>query len=381
MRVGETIYLDYQASTPVDPRVRAKMLAAEETLFANPHAADHALGWRAAAAISESAQEIAGLIGMDADDLLFTSGASEANAMVIRAAQRIANETGKTELIIGAGDHSSILNEAAVSGLEIRYVPLGRDGSPDLDALSHLISTRTALVSLVGVNNENGAITDLESVNTLCEPAGIPWHADLSQAPLAMDLDLFALGISFATLSSHKVYGPKGVGALIMAPQASRWIEPLIQGGLQQGGRRGGTLPTELCIGFGEACSILRNEGAAERARVAVLRDRFVSKIEAKGIGHLVGKTARRHPGNALIHFAGIEAADLLGRMQPEIAASSQSACASGSVEPSRVVQAMGLSRATASECVRFSFGRFSDIVQIDETIEHLLAILREVRN
>lgn len=373
MRVGETIYLDYQASTPIDPRVRAKMLAAEEDLFANPHAADHALGWRAAAAISESAKEIAGLVGMDADDLVFTSGASEANAMALRAARRIARETGKSELIIGSGDHSSILNEAAVLGLTVRHIPLGSDGAPDMGHLSQLICERTALVSLVGVNNENGAITDLAGANALCEPAGIPWHADLSQAPLAMDLNLFTMGVSFATLSSHKVYGPKGVGALIMSPQVARWVAPLFQGGLQQGGRRGGTLPTELCIGFGEACRILHIEGAAERGRVAAMRDRFVSKIEDERIGRMVGQTTRRHPGNALIHFAGVEAADLLGRMQPTIAASSQSACASGSIEPSRVVQAMGLSRTTASECVRFSFGRFSDDTQVADALDCLM--------
>lgn len=369
MRIGETLYFDYQASTPLDPRVGKVMREAETHLFANPHAADHILGWRAAAAITEAARQIADLLGMDGDDVTFTSGASEANAMVFHAARRLAEETGRTEILIGEGDHSSILNEAGASGLLVRTVPLDQDGAPDLSALSHMISRRTSMVSLIGVSNETGAITDLAAAAKLCDPSGAHLHADLSQALLTLDLNMFTTGLSFATLSSHKIYGPKGIGALLATPQTSKWISPLVFGGRQQSGRRGGTLPTELCVGFGEACRILASEGSAERMRVAALRDTFVGRLETLGIARLIGDRAARHPGNALMHFARIDAGDLLSRLQPLLAASSQSACASGSVEPSRIIQAMGFSREIASECIRFSLGRYSDALQVEEAV------------
>lgn len=381
MRIGETLYFDYQASTPLDPRVGQVMREAEIHLFANPHAADHVLGWRAAAAIAEAARKIAALVGMAGDDVTFTSGASEANAMVFHAARRLAIETERNEVVIGEGDHSSVLNEAAASGLLIRTVALDKNGAPDLSALSRLISTRTSIVSLIGVSNETGAVTGLGAASELCAKSGALFHADLSQALLALDVDMYAAGLSYATLSSHKIYGPKGIGALVATPQAAKSISPLVIGGRQQNGKRGGTLPTELCVGFGEACRILSSEGEAERTRVASLRDAFVEKLETLNIAKLVGGRDARHPGNALMHFSGLDAGDLLSRLQPNIAASSQSACASGSVEPSRIVQSMGYSREFASACVRFSLGRFSDTAQIDEAIDFLFEAVGAARS
>lgn len=378
MRVGETLYLDYQASTPLDPRVSEVIRAAELALFANPHASDHVLGWRASTAISEAARKVAGLIRMDGEDVTFTSGASEANAMALRAAGRISAETGRSEVLIGEGDHSSVLNEAGNSDLKVKTIPLKHSGAPDMDALRKLISERTALVSLIGVSNETGAISDLATASELCEASGACLHADLSQALLAMEIDAFAWGLSFATLSSHKIYGPKGVGALVASPPSAHFLSPLILGGGQQNGRRGGTLPTELCIGFGKACEIVQAEGEAERRRIGQLRDKFVGGLEARGLAKLVGDRRNRHPGNALMQFPGLEAGDLLSRLQPRLAASSQSACASGSVEPSRVIQAMGLSRQDAAECIRFSLGRFSDEAQIKDAISCLETAIAE---
>lgn len=381
MRIGETLYFDYQASTPLDPRVRHVMREAETNLFANPHATDHVLGWRAASAIAKAARQIAALIGMDGDDLTFTSGASEANAMVFGAARRLATDTGRNEVVIGEGDHSSVLNEAEACGLLIRTVALDRNGAPDLSSLSRIVSDRTSIVSLIGVSNETGAITDLGAASELCARSGALFHADLSQALLTLDLNLQAAALSYATLSSHKIYGPKGIGALVAAPHAAKFLSPLIIGGRQQNGKRGGTLPTELCIGFGEACRILSSEGGAERNRVAALRDTFVQKLETLRMASLVGSRDDRHPGNALMHFDGLDAGDFLSRLQPKIAASSQSACASGSVEPSRVIQAIGYSRKLASECVRFSLGRFSDAAQVDEAVGFLAEAIAEARS
>lgn len=369
MQVGDTIYLDYQAATPLDGRVLRVMEAAHATHFANPHAADHMLGWRAAAAIDVAASQVATLFGLQADDVVFTSGASEANAMALSAAKAIASQTGRAEVLIGSADHGSIRNEANISGLTVKHIPLDERGAPDPNKLRVMMSDETALVSVVGVNNENGAIANLAAIAALCKSKGVLFHADLAQAPLAMDIDLLDFDIPFATISAHKLYGPKGVGALLVGPGASAFVRPLIVGAGQQGGRRGGTMPTELIMGFGEACQLVSSDGPTERTRVASIRDHFVKKLEEKKVASLVGARENRHPGNALMHFRGQNAADLLARLQPYIAASTQSACSSGSIGPSHVLSAMGINHEMALECIRFSFGRFSDDRQIDQAI------------
>ncbi|MDF1775732.1 MAG: aminotransferase class V-fold PLP-dependent enzyme [Rhizobiaceae bacterium] len=372
MRVGDTIYLDYQAATPLDERVLQVMQTAYATLFANPHAADHLLGWQAAAAIDTAAAQIAAVFSLQADDVIFTSGASEANAMALNTAKAIASQTGRNEVLIGAADHGSVRNEADSSGLTVKRISLDGRGAPDPNHLRATIGDATALVSVVGVNNENGAIADLGVMAAICKSHGVPFHADLAQAPLAMNVDLLGLDITLATVSAHKLYGPKGVGALLVGPGASELIRPVIVGAGQQGGRRGGTMPTELIMGFGEACRLVSIDGPAERERVSSLRNRFVKILEEKQLASLVGEWEDRHPGNALMHFYGQNAADLLARLQPHIAASTQSACASGTIGPSHVLNAMGIDREAASECIRFSFGRFSDDSQVDRAIDYL---------
>ena len=373
MQVGETIYFDYQASTPVDDRVVEAMSNATMTLFANPHSADHVLGWQAAAAIQNAAQQVGNLFGLQGDDVVFTSGASEANAMVFRAAQGIAECSNRKEVLIGAGDHWSALNEAENVGMVVRHIALDSRGAPDANHVKTLINEQTALVSIVGVNNENGAIADLDAIAEVCSQHGVLFHADLSQAPLALDVDLLEHDIGLATISAHKLYGPKGVGALLTSPGISKVLKPVILGAGQQAGLRGGTQPTELIVGFGEACRILSETGASERMRVASLRDSFVRRLEERRLAVLVGDLNDRHPGNALMRFPGLEASDLLARFQPKIAASSQSACSSGSVEPSHVLRAMGYSDDFANECIRFSFGRFSTEEQVKVAVAVIL--------
>ena len=377
MQVGETIYLDYQAATPVDPRVLKVMNEAAATLFANPHAADHVLGWRAAAAIEAAAWQIANLFELQGDDVIFTSGASEANAMVIRTAVSISQSGQGTELLIGAADHGSIVTEAVRCPLSVRRIPLNVCGAPDADYLESLISDVTALVSLVGVNNENGAIADLRRIGAICKSKGVPLHVDLAQAPLAMEIDLIELGIDFATISGHKLYGPKGIGALLTSPGMSEVVKPVILGAGQQAGRRGGTMPTELILGFGEACRIVEEIAGTEREGVSSIRNQFVGILQERQIARLVGPLEDRHPGNALLHFPGKDASELLGRLQPQIAASTQSACSSGSIEPSHALLAMGFNRKTASECIRFSFGRYSTVAQADAAAVLIVDALR----
>ncbi|WP_420412223.1 cysteine desulfurase family protein [Roseibium sp.] len=377
MQVGETIYLDYQASTPMDERVLQAMQRASATLFANPHSADHVLGWRASAAIETAALQVSNLFGFQQDDVIFTSGASEANAMAIRTAETSARVSERTDIFVGAADHGSILNEATHCSLNVQKIPLDASGAPDSRRLDEMISDVTALVSIIGVNNENGAIADLKEIAAICRSNGALFHVDLAQAPLAMDVDLLELGVDLATVSAHKIYGPKGIGALLTGPVVSDLVKPVIVGAGQQAGRRGGTMPTELIVGFGEASRLVAEAGQYERDRVAAIRDRFVAILQIKQIANLIGSRNGRHPGNALLRFPGQDASELLGRMQPRIAASTQSACSSGTIEPSHVLLAMGYDKQIASECVRFSFGRFSTIEQaetaatiLEETLE-----------
>lgn len=379
MQVGETIYLDYQAATPVDERVLEMMWEASRTLFANPHSADHMLGWRAAAAIKKATSQIGNLFQIQADDVIFTSGATEANAMVVNAAKRRSQSTQLSEILVGAGDHNSMINEAERSGLTVRRVPLDDGGAPDPNALSDMISDKTVLVSLIGVNNENGAIADMRALSSCCKAQNVLIHVDLAQAPLAADIDLADLDIDFATISAHKLYGPKGVGALLVGAAAFADLTPIVFGAGQQVGRRGGTMPTELIVGFGEACRLISGQGASDRARVSELRDLFVEAIVAQTSAVLVGTLENRHPGNALVRFPGNDASDLLARLQPIIAASSQSACSSGSIEPSHVLLAMGLERQAASECIRFSFGRFSTQEQVSSAVASITQVLKEI--
>ncbi|MCX2724503.1 cysteine desulfurase family protein [Roseibium salinum] len=369
MQVGDTIYLDYQASTPVDERVLKVMNAASTALFANPHSADHVLGWRAGAAIEAAAHQVANLFGLQGDDVIFTSGASESNAMAIHTAVEVGRASQRTELLIGVADHGSILTEAKICPLDVRKIPVDNRGAPNSRCLDGMITDVTALVSIIGVNNENGAIADLKDIATICRKKGVLLHVDLAQAPLAMDIDLLELEVDFATISAHKLYGPKGIGALLTGPGVSDLVKPVIVGAGQQAGRRGGTMPTELIVGFGEACELVKDSGLAERARVSAIRDRFVKILQEKQIASLIGSQECRHPGNALLRFPGQNASELLGRLQPQIAASTQSACASGSIEPSHVLQAMGYDKMIAAECIRFSFGRYSTIEQADAAV------------
>lgn len=381
MKVGDTIYLDYQAASPLDGRVQKVMHAAYGALFANPHAADHVLGWQAAAAIDVAASQVSALFGLQAADVVFTSGASEANAMALNAAKTIASQTGRNEVLIGAADHRSIRSEADSSGLIVKQIRLDKRGAPDPQHLGTLLCDRTALVSVIGVNNENGAITELATMAALCRSHDALFHADLAQAPLATDIDLLELDIPLATISAHKLYGPKGVGALLTGPGASDFVKPIVIGAGQQGGRRGGTMPTELIVGFGEACRLVSLEGPDEREHVALIKDIFVKKLEYKQCATLVGGREKRHPGNALMHFRGHNASDLLARLQPYIAASTQSACSSGTVAPSQVLLAMGYDMSFAAECIRFSFGRFSDLSQVERAAALIIDVLTSRKN
>ena len=379
MRINEIVYLDYQASTPVDPAVIAAMEPFFRLNVGNPHSVDHAAGWAAQQAIDTATAAIAKLIGADADEIVFTSGATEANnlAMLGFAARAPKN---RRRMLVSAIEHKCVLAAARAAasryGLKLETIPVTQDGVIDIDALTALIDDDVLCIAAMAVNNEVGTIQPINEVGRLCAEKGVIFHCDAVQAPLAMPLDVYALNVGSLSLSAHKVYGPKGIGIAFLRRDLQSQIEPLIYGGGQQRNLRSGTLPTPLCVGFGAAVSLLQqNNWTAEFERVRALRDKLESNLSALG-AFVKGNAANsmRHPGNLNIRFDGYAAEDILAAVQPNLAASTGSACTTGTPEPSHVLSAMGLSANQANSSIRFSLGRFN----IDEDVEVATKLVRK---
>ena len=366
-----TIYADYQATTPVDPRVVERMAPYWSESFGNPHSSDHAVGWRAAQAVTESQASVARLIGADPDEMIFTSGATEANNLALLGLARRA-PANRRRILVSAIEHKCVLAAARAleerEGFSLEIVPVDRDGFVDLEALRQLLDDTVLLVSIMAVNNEVGTIQDVARIASLARQHDVLFHCDAAQAPCAIDLSSFALHADLISLSGHKMYGPQGIGVLYIRRDIQERIEPIMYGGGQQAGLRSGTVPTPLCVGMGVAADILRtSEAIEERRTVARNRDSFVSELLngplPPEINGPVGNS--RHPGNANVRFPGCSAEDILGVLQPRLAASTGAACTSGVPEPSHVLRAMGLSDSDASSSIRFSFGRFSTAWEI----------------
>ena len=370
-----TIYADYQATTPVDPRVAERMAAYWSEEFGNPHSNDHVVGWRAADAVREAAASVAGLIGADPDEMIFTSGATEANNLALLGLARRA-PSERRRVLVSAIEHKCVLAAARSlgerEGLAIETIPVDREGFVDLVALEGMVDDSVLAVSIMAVNNEVGTIQDIESISKVLLPHGVLFHCDAAQAPCAMDMMSFSSSADLISLSGHKVYGPKGIGALYIRRDLQDRIEPIIYGGGQQGGLRSGTVPTPLCVGMAAAVDILRSpEGSHERRRVADQRDSFIrllqERIPSVAINGPTGE--RRHSGNANLRFDGFVAQDVLTSLQPHLAASTGAACTSGIPEPSHVLSALGLSTVEAESSIRFSFGRFTTDAEIKEAV------------
>ena len=384
-----TIYADYQATTPVDPRVYAKMVPHWKDSFGNPHSSDHVIGWRAAETVREAASSVARLIGCDDDEVVFTSGATEANNLALLGLARRAPE-GRRRILVSAIEHKCVLASARTladhEGFTVETIPVDVTGFVDSAALAEQLDETILVVSIMAVNNEIGTIQDIPQIAEMLAPHGILLHCDAAQAPCAMDVSDLAAQADLVSLSGHKIYGPQGIGALYIRRELQDKIEPLIYGGGQQDGLRSGTVPVPLCAGMGTAAELLcAPEAAEERARVSRQRDTFIELLESASfpttlngpIGYL------RHAGNVSVQFPGFDAHSLLGALQPQLAASTGSACTSGTPEPSHVLRAIGLSSEQADSSIRFSFGRFTTDEEIDgaarlvvETIESLPAAL-----
>ena len=363
---GRTIYADYQATTPVDPRVLEKMTPYWRESFGNPHSSDHVVGWSAAEAVNASLSTVASLIGADPDEVIFTSGATEANNLALLGLGRRA-PADRRRILVSAIEHKCVLAAARSlaerEGFQVETIPVDREGFIDLAALEVLLDERVLVSSVMAVNNEIGTIQDLPRIASMLHRYGSLFHCDAAQAPCAMDLRTLAQSADLISLSGHKMYGPQGIGALYIRRELHDWIEPVIYGGGQQGGLRSGTLPVALCAGMAAAAEIMQTvETVLERQRVASLRDRFVEDLRTRHTPIEVNGPLgnRRHPGNANLQFNGFAAADLLSALQPRLAASTGAACTSGITEPSHVLIAVGLTPAKADASIRFSFGRFT---------------------
>lgn len=361
-----TIYFDYHATTPCDPRVVEAMLPYFTQEFGNPSSGLHRLGRRAARAVDTAREQVAALIGATPDEIVFTSGATESNNLVIHGLAHQRAE--RRRIVTTAIEHKAVREPCRAleaQGFDVVVLPVGRDGTVDLQAAEEAISHDTLLVSVQLANNEIGTIQPLRAIAELAEKRGALVHTDAAQAVGKIPVDIDALGVDFLSISGHKLYGPKGIGALFVKSGLRRRLVPLVQGGGQEADLRPGTLNVPGIVGLGEACAVCANEMHDEAMRVASLRDRLETHLTTAIPGlQINGNFANRLPGNSSLTFPAVEADALIANL-PGLALSTGSACTSGAIEPSHVLTAIGLSREAADATVRIGLGRFTTSEEI----------------
>lgn len=379
---AEPIYLDYQATTPTDPRVVDAMLPYFTLKFGNPHSRNHPHGWEAEAAVESARRQVASIIGADEREVIFTSGATESNNLAIKGVMRF-HKDRRNHMITLVTEHKCVLDSARhleMEGVEVTYLPVRQNGLVDLAALKAAITAKTALVSVMAVNNEIGVIQPLAEIGKICRERGVYFHTDAAQAVGKIPLDVNAMNIDLMSISGHKLYGPKGIGALYVRRKPRVRLEALIHGGGQERGLRSGTLPTPLCVGLGEACAIAEREMAGEAERLRYLRDRLLKGIsDALPEVYLNGDLEQRIPGNLNLSFAYVEGEGLMMGIK-NLSVSSGSACTSASLEPSYVLRALGVQEELAHTSLRFGMGRFTTEQDIDIAVEQVVAAVRRLR-
>ncbi len=369
MRPNRPIYLDHHATTPLDPRVLAAMRPWWEENFANPHSVEHAMGRAAEEAVEEARAHVAELLGADAREIIFTSGATESNNIAIKGAARFAGTGGPVRIITLATEHKCVLEsvrDLAAEGFEPVILPVGSDGLLDLDVLRAALETPTLLVSVMAVNNETGVVQDLAAIGAVVKEAGALFHTDAAQAAGRIPLDMEEIRADLLSLSGHKMYGPKGVGALYLRRRPRVRLAPLFSGGGQERGLRSGTLPAPLLVGIGEAARIAAAEGMLDAGRIAGQRQRLLDGLKAAIPGlRINGTMEARVAGNLNLTFPGVEAQALLAAL-PELCLSTGSACSSAEIAPSYVLGAMGIPDSEARTTLRIGLGRFTSPAEMD---------------
>ena len=376
------IYLDYHATTPVDDRVLAAMLPWFSEKFGNPHSRDHRHGWEAEEAVEAARAQVAALIGAQAREIVFTSGATESNNLAIKGCAR-ALRAERPHVVTCVTEHKCVLESCRRlegEGIDVTYLPVRGDGSIDLDALDRAVTERTALVSIMAVNNEIGVIHPMAEIGRICRAKGARLHTDAAQAVGKIPIDVKAMGIDLLSISGHKVYGPKGIGVLYVRRRPRVPLEPLLDGGGQQRGLRVGTIPTPLAVGLGEACAVAGQEMAAESVRLSALRDRFLARLrDAVPDTHVHGGMENRVAGNLNVSFPDVDGQDLMMRLG-SISVSTGSACTSATVEPSHVLQALGVETRLLHNSIRIGLGRYTTEAEIDIASDELANAVQSLR-
>jgi cysteine desulfurase len=367
------IYLDYQASTPLDPRVLESMMPYMTIKYGNPHSSEHFIGWAANEAVEKAKNQVSAYLNALDDEIIFTSGSTESNNLAIVGIGYAALDKSKQRrILVSSIEHKCVLGASRFLtrfGFTVEKIPVEPDGLIDLDKFTSLLSDNVLLVSVMSTNNEIGVNEPIRDIGRLCKERGIIFHVDASQGAYA-NLDVLETNADLMSLSAHKIYGPKGTGALFISQSASLKPVPLMNGGGQQGGYRSGTLPAFLAVGMGEACSIMQDKKATEAENLKSLRTRLYAgmKLIFPSI-RLNGSFPERHPGNLNFTIPDIDAKQFILSLQPHIAFSTGSACTSGIIEPSHVLKAIGLSTEEADSSFRMSVGRFTPVDEIDRAI------------
>jgi cysteine desulfurase len=381
LSAAKPIYLDYAATTPVDPRVVKQMVPYLYEQFGNPASRNHAYGWAAEEAVEIARENVAALIGADPRELAWTSGATESNNLAIKGAAHFHQAKGR-HLITLSTEHKAVLDtmrELERVGFEVTTLDVQSDGLLDLEVLRAAIRPDTTLVSVMYVNNEIGVIQDIAAIGALCRERGVLFHVDAAQATGKVAIDLKTLPVDLMSLSAHKTYGPKGIGALYVRRKPRVRIESQMHGGGHERGLRSGTLATHQIVGMGEAFRLAAETMGAENERIRALRDHLLAGLmtipEVRVNGHLEARV----PHNLNISFQFVEGESLLMGMKG-IAVSSGSACTSASLEPSYVLRALGLSDEVAHSSVRFSVGRFTTLEEIDRAVAQVKATVERLR-
>lgn len=378
----QTIYLDYQSTTPCDQRVIEVMLPYFGKKFGNAHSRNHAFGWEAEEAVEKARGQIAEIIGAGPREIVFASGATEASNLAIKGVARF-YKGRKQHIVTCVTEHKCVLNTCRHlerEGFDITYLPVQKNGLVDLTDVRDAVTAETLLVSIMAVNNEIGVIQPLSEIGKICRERGAFFHTDAAQAVGKIPLDVEAMNIDLMSISGHKMYGPKGVGALYVRRKPRVRLLAMMNGGGQERGMRSGTLPTPLCVGLGEACAIASKEMHSENERLSKLHNQFCEAIfsQLKEI-YLNGDKEHRIPGNINISFAYVEGEGLMGAVN-DLAVSSGSACTSASLEPSYVLRALGVDDALAHTSLRIGLGRFTTKQEVDYVVKRIVTAVNRLR-
>ncbi|OUR79292.1 IscS subfamily cysteine desulfurase [Colwellia psychrerythraea] len=378
------IYFDYSATTPVDKRVAEKMMQymTNDGHFGNPASRSHKFGWQAEEAVDIARNQIAELINADPREIVFTSGATESNNLAIKGAANFYNKKGK-HIITCKTEHKAVLDtcrELERQGFEVTYLDPEENGLIDLNKLNDAMRDDTILVSIMQVNNEIGVIQDISEIGEMCRARKIIFHVDAAQSAGKINIDMQALKVDLMSISAHKMYGPKGIGALYVSRKPRIRLEAQTHGGGHERGMRSGTLATHQIVGMGEACRIAKEEMAQDQAHVTAMRDRLWAGVNSMEQVFINGDADKRYPGNLNVSFNFVEGESLIMALK-DLAVSSGSACTSASLEPSYVLRALGLNDEMAHSSIRFSFGRFTTAEEIDYAIDLIKNAIGHLRD